>query len=140
MGRLYMSYINEGKQGNTWATIVALILGAENRWMTTREIADVVWGDPMTTPLDLRQTINSNIDKLVRAGFIDYMQAPKDSLSSYLYILNSAGMKQFEPKPGYKASEHSDSKLFTRDNLPARRKSKKIIRFNKKRHYQRRTA
>jgi len=137
MGRIYMSYLNSGKEGYTWATLTALVLGAHDTWMTTREVADVIWGDPMTTPLDIRQQVNTCIDKLIEAGFVNFMKAPKDSWAKYTYILNEEGRKHFAPQPDFIASEHSDSKMFTR---PARTKSKKVIRFSKKRHYQRRSA
>lgn len=127
MARLYTNYLNNGKPGHTWASLVANTLGAMGNEHTVREIATEIWGRE-NPPQALLSQVTTTLNKLSELGFTAYYKAPKLSRSLYNYGLTEAGVDFFMPGKHWEPQDHTDSKLFERSrNVVSIKRGKKRV-------------
>jgi hypothetical protein len=136
MARLYTNYLNNGREGCTWASLVATALDCANtEWATCRQIADDIWGaGPGPVPPSLTSQVNAALDKLIDNKLVAYRknQGQPDG-SRWEYSLTDAGMIRFTvgSEADWRAKDHSDSELFQPARKPKKARRNNIVRFRK---------
>src|SRR6185312_4511925 len=107
--RVYLSYVNNGKQGLTWSALVAGALMLKGDTMSPYEISCSIWGkkDP---PLQLLQLVQACVYKMTERSFVTRIQRG-------LYAITLLGVKVFQAHLDEAISSghlrrYSDSKLF----------------------------
>lgn len=108
MSRIYMSYSNDGKQGLTWAALVAASLIMLDKRSSIEEVTNHIWGKN-NAPIDLRIRVTSTLRKMLEEGFVT-------SFTRGDYAITLKGRHIFERHMDVDKSLHtqSDSVLFTR--------------------------
>jgi hypothetical protein len=126
---MYTNYLNDGRPGCTWATLVATAIHTdESTWLTCRAIAEEIW-QKANPPDSLMAQINTTLNKLIDANMVVWRAHPSPSKGSarYAYALTTLGASRVAaPEMPW-----CDSELFHEGRKKKIHRRHNVVRFRK---------
>lgn len=134
MARMYTNYLNNGREGCTWASLVATAIACRTKqWLTCRDVAEEIWTRPGPMPPTLMTQVNAALDKLIGNKLVAYRrnQGQPDG-SRYEYSLSDEGVDRFAiDVEHWDAADHTDSELFTPSRKKKVQRRNNVVRFRR---------
>lgn len=118
MGRTYVAYVNDGKQGLTWSALIASSLIILDKGCSSTEISLHIWGkkDP---PEELRARVSSTLNYMGDKGF-----ATRRTNMEWFITLLGKSVFERHMNTDMTLRRFSDSVIFEPQHKPVKRKKR----------------